>query len=95
MVLLYSCEICGYENIDVIDRVRLRFLKHILNLKRSTPSFMVYGETDRFPLYITIYTRMTGFLAKMILCQNKLCKNMYTYLYNCYTRDEINNKWYF
>lgn len=40
-VLLYSCKIWGYENIDVIERVHLRFLKHIL--KSSTPSFMVYG----------------------------------------------------
>lgn len=76
-VLLYSCEIWGYENIDVIERVHLRFLKHILNLKSSTPSFMVYGETGRFPSYITIYTRMIGFGAKMMLCQEKkLCKTM-------------------
>ena len=48
-VLLYSCEKWGYENIDVIERVHVRFLKHILNLKSSTCSFMVYGETGRFP----------------------------------------------
>lgn len=83
--LQYSCEIWGYENIDVIERVHLRFLKHILNLKNSTPRFMVCGETGRFALYITIYTRMIGFWAKMMLCQeNKLCKTMYMYLYNCY-----------
>lgn len=93
-VLLYSCEIWGQENIDVIERVDLRFLKHILNLKSSTPNVMVYGETGRFPLYITIYTRMVGFGATMILChENKLCKCMYMYLFNCYTRSrgEMNN----
>ena len=37
---------------------------------------------------------MIGFWAKMMLCQeNKLCKTMYMYLYNCYIRGEINNKW--
>lgn len=91
-VLLYSCKIWGYENIDVIECVDLRFLKHILDLESSTLNFMVYGETDRFPLYITIYTIMVGFGAKMILChKNKLCKFMYTYLFNCYTRGEMNN----
>lgn len=90
-VLLYSCKIWGYENIDVIECVDLRFLKHILDLESSTLNFMVYGETDRFPLYITIYTIMVGFGAKMILChKNKLCKFMYTYLFNCYTRGEMN-----
>lgn len=93
-VLLYSCEIWSYENIDVIKCVHLWILKHILNLKSSIPIFMIYGETDRFPLYITIHTRMIGFGAKMILCQeNKLCKTMYMYLYSCYIRDEINIKW--
>ena len=32
-VLLYGCEVWVYENIDIIERVHLRYLKHILNLK--------------------------------------------------------------
>lgn len=32
-VLLYACEVWGYENIEIIERVHLKFLKHILNLK--------------------------------------------------------------
>lgn len=59
--LLYYSEIWGYENIDVIERVHLRFLKQILNLKSSILSFMVYGKTRRFSLYIIIYTRMIEF----------------------------------
>lgn len=37
-VLLYGCEIWGYENIEVIERVHLKFLKYVFNLKGSTPS---------------------------------------------------------
>lgn len=40
-VLLYGCEIWGYENIEVIERVHLKFLKYVFNLKSSTPSHMV------------------------------------------------------
>ena len=49
-VLLYGSEEWGYENLDVIERIHLKFLKHVLNLKTSTPSYMVYGETGHFPL---------------------------------------------
>lgn len=71
----------GYETIDGIERVHLRFLKHILNFNSSIPNFMVYGETNRFPLYINIDTRMVGFGAKLILChENKICQFMYLYI---------------
>ena len=42
----------------------LIFLKYIFNLKSSTPNYMVYGETGRFPLYVTAYTRMICYWSK-------------------------------
>ena len=49
-ILLYSSEIWSYENIEVIERFHLKFLKQILNVRSTTPSYMVYGETGRYPL---------------------------------------------
>jgi hypothetical protein len=43
-ILLYGGEIWGFGNIDIIERVHLKFCKLILNLKKSTPNFMIYGE---------------------------------------------------
>lgn len=40
-VLLYGCEVWGFEKLDSIERVHLKFLKHILCLKSSTPNYMV------------------------------------------------------
>ena len=60
-ILLYGCEIWGIGNIDIIERVQLKFLKMILNLKKSTPSYMVYGETGSFPLKIDIEARMISY----------------------------------
>lgn len=57
-VLLYACAVWGYKNIEIIERVHLKNFKHILNLESCTPRYMVYGKTGRFPLYITIFTRM-------------------------------------
>ena len=36
-VLLYGCELYGYENIEIIERLQLKYLKYILGLKPSTP----------------------------------------------------------
>ena len=43
-ILLYGCEVWGIGNLDTIERVQLKFYKNILNLKKSTPTFMIYGE---------------------------------------------------
>ena len=44
-ILLYGSEVWGFGNLDVLERVVLKYLKLILNMKTSTPNFMVYGET--------------------------------------------------
>ena len=49
-ILLYGCEMWGFGNIDIIERVHLKFCKLILNLKKSTPNFMIYGELGIYPM---------------------------------------------
>ena len=65
-ILLYGCEIWGYGNIDMIEKVQLKILKQILNLKSSTPTCMVYGETGVKPISIDIETRMISFWSKIV-----------------------------
>jgi hypothetical protein len=43
-VLLYGCEVWGFGKNEVLERVHLKFCKILLNLKSSTPNYMVYGE---------------------------------------------------
>ena len=64
-ILLYGCEVWGFGNIEVIERVQLKFLKNILKLKTSTPNYMVYGEVGIMPLKIDIYTRMISYWGKI------------------------------
>ena len=45
-VLLYGCDLWGVGNIEVIGSVQLEFYKQILNLKKATPSYMIYGKLD-------------------------------------------------
>ena len=47
-VLLFGCEVWGFDIIYIIERVQLKLLKHILYLKKSTPSLMAFGEVGAF-----------------------------------------------
>jgi hypothetical protein len=42
-ILLYGCEVWGFGKNEVLERVHLKFCKILLNLKSSTPNYMVYG----------------------------------------------------
>lgn len=47
-ILLYGCEVLGFSNNAILERGPLKFCK-LLQLKQSTPDFMVYGELGRYP----------------------------------------------
>ena len=84
-ILLYGSEIWGHGNLDVIERVQLKFLKHILSLKKSTSNCIVYGETGVFPIYIDIYNRCINYWAKIASQDNnKISFCVYSCLKNKY-----------
>ena len=79
-ILLYGCELWGFENLDIIERLHLKFCKFILRLKSSTPNYMIYGELARYPLYITVKTRMISFWIKLLKGkETKLSRILYNF----------------
>ena len=64
-VHLYGYEIWGFGNLDILERVQLRFYKYIFNLKTSSPPVMIYSELDILPLRLDIQSRIVSFLAKV------------------------------
>ena len=78
-ILLYACEICGYGNVNILEQVQLKFLNAILNLKKSTPNCIVYGETGVVPLKIDIQCRIISFWSKLVSPISKsLSSKLYT-----------------
>jgi hypothetical protein len=81
-IILYGCEIWGYENLEIIERLHLKFLKFASGLRKSTPNFMVYGELGRVPLKIKVYKHMIGFWYKLVNQKDvlTLSQRVYNYL---------------
>lgn len=99
-ILLYGAEIWGYGDCSVIERVHLKFLKYLFNLKKSTPSYMIYGELGIFPITIDIQLRNLSFWCKLIenlhnenLGQQKLSSLIYAMIYHMQLKNEIKSDW--
>ena len=77
-ILLYGCEIWGYQNTKLIENVKNQFLRSITKLKKSTPIYMLYAELGITPLNVLIKSRMIGFWLKLLNSEDiKLSKTMY------------------
>ena len=86
-ILLYGSEIWGTGKNDNIEKVHLQFLKRILGVRISTPNFLVYGETGRYPLDINIKCRALCFWSRLMSTE-KLSSKIYRLLYNLYIRGQ-------
>lgn len=90
-ILTYGCEVWGFENIQILERIHAEFLRTITKTKKSTPYYMLFAELGRYPLEITIKIRMIGFWTRII--SGKETKLSYL-LYNT-IKDTLNlqSKW--
>jgi len=94
-IVLYGSEIWGYENLDIIEKLHLKFCKYILGVKSSTPSVMVYGELGRSPLSIEVKIRMIGYWCRLLNGkQSKLSVCAYKVMIENYDiNNPRNTKW--
>lgn len=93
-VLLYGCEVWGSGNCDIIERVNLKFLKTIFQLKKSTPSFMIYGELGITPIMVDIQSRIISYWSKAVHNEsNSLVSVMYKILYSMHKNGIYKSKY--
>ena len=64
--MFYGSEVWGVYNLNSIDKLHLRFCKHILGVKRQTPNNAVLGELGRFPLSVLCRERSLKFWCKIM-----------------------------
>ncbi len=60
-ILLYGCEVWGFENLDQIEIFHRKFLRKVLAVQSRTPNCMVYGELGCTELKFTVWRRMISF----------------------------------
>ncbi len=49
-----------------VERIHLKFMKHILHVKMSTPSSFVYGELGTYPLMVSRLVRIVKYWLKIM-----------------------------
>lgn len=94
-VLLYGAELWGYGNCDILERVHLKFLKYLFNFKKSTPSYMIYGELGIVPISVDIQSRILTYWTKLIEDTEftKLSSGMYYAIHTLYTTSIFKSDW--
>ena len=84
-ILFYGCEIWGVGDLSIIEQVQLKCLKFILNVKKSTPNCIVYGETGVMPLKLDIQSRIVAYWYKLVHPEtNNLSSKLYWFAKSYY-----------
>ena len=60
-ILLYGCEVWGYESMEQIEIFHRCFLRRVLRVRKNAPKAMVYGELGEKELKYTVCKRMASF----------------------------------
>ena len=60
-VILYGCEIWGFQDIKMLEISYRKFLKKVLKLRPSISNCMVYGEVENLPLQISVYKQLISY----------------------------------
>ena len=93
-ILTYGSEVWGYGVLSTAEKVQTDFMKYILNVKKSTPHVMLYGELGRFPIYLTIKRKIISFWSKLLLGKSsKLSSRLYSILYGDFSTRSFDFPW--
>ena len=65
-ILVYGSEVWGVYNFKEVDKLQIRFLKHLLCVKKQTPNNAVYGEFGEIPLSIICKEEAIKFWLKIM-----------------------------
>ena len=85
-VILYGCEVWGFESCKKLDKLQIKFCKYILKLNKSICSNMIYGELGVIPISVQAKCRLLNFWAKLV--DDTECKLSNIFYYLLYKMDE-------
>ena len=65
-ILIYGCEVWGFENIDHIEIFYRNFLRRLLKVNKMTANCMLYGEVGKYKLVSIVAKRIIQFWSRMV-----------------------------
>ena len=78
---MYGSELLGFQQFAVIEKAHMFACKRFLNVGVQTPSKMIYGDSGRYPMFVTSAIRCVKYWLRIInLSDEKLPKKAYNML---------------
>ena len=76
-VVMFNSEIWGINISKDLEQFHLSFMKRTLGVKQSTNNCLIYAETGRYPLYVSIYKQIIKYWLKLTITS----EHRYIYIY--------------
>ena len=93
-ILTYGSEIWGYSNVKGIETVQTKFVKYVLHVNKSTPNFMVLGESGKLSVTYHIQCKMINFWLIIINgSESKMVVKMYKVLHQKFIDNSYKSPW--
>ena len=65
-ILLYCCEMWGYEHFDILEKDHTKFCKFIFGVSTFSHNMPIYGELGRYSLSVTIKEIMVCYWTQLL-----------------------------
>jgi len=93
-ILMYGCEVWGYENVDILESLHSLFCKVLMKVTKYSHNLPVFAELGRYSMLIQVKRRMLNFWARIISGkQMKLSFVMYQITRNLYMKGRHDSPW--
>jgi len=89
-ILHYSSCVWGFHKAPDIEKVHLKFLKQVLNVKQQTSNAAVYGELGRVPLCVIRKGRILKYWFNTLKRPESL---QYQFMHMCNVNGTLTNEW--
>ena len=86
-IILYGSEVWGLYSTSEVDKLHMKFCKHILGVRPQTSNAAVLGELGRFPLSVLCKQRALNYYCKIMKNQHSVMYRVYLEQCNMFNRN--------
>ena len=91
---MYGAEVWGCEDNELVDKLQLKFLRLLLNVKSGTSKCMTYAEMGKVQLQCLIDQRIASYWGRIITTDNhRFNKKLYLLTYQLERHNRIEPNW--